>query len=156
MITVLRIEDRALSLLSKAPPMDCTLNVHHSHACCKNCLQMFHGWPCSLWCLFSHRDVGRVHLHSYIFKRTSLPFASGKVSVEITQLYIENGLQLEDTQVQEFFHMKRIFFSSQLPQLDSSRVAFMNKKQVLFTNLLMILKSSPSILVPFLVCLKLL
>lgn len=53
--------------------------------------------------------------------------------------------------------MKRIFFSPpNYPQSDSSRVAFMNKKKVLFTNLLMILKSSPSILVLFLVFLKLL
>lgn len=49
------------------------------------------------------------------------------------------------------------FFSPpNYPQSDSSRVAFMNKKKVLFTNLLMILKSSPSILVLFLVFLKLL
>lgn len=49
------------------------------------------------------------------------------------------------------------FFSPpNYPQSDSSRVAFMNKKKVLFTNLLMILKSSPSILVLLLVFLKLL
>lgn len=29
MITVLRIEAQALTILSKAPPRDCTRNVHH-------------------------------------------------------------------------------------------------------------------------------
>lgn len=82
--------------------------------------------------------------HSYAFKRSGLPLSSGKVSVEWALLYTQNVLQLE-----EFFQMKSFLFL-----FSSSQSSIVRFKQGCLCQ--SILGSSPFILIPFLVFLKLL